>query len=246
MAISDKPEIIFKDQSILAVNKPAGISVIHDSHHPQIPSLKEQLEAEFGQLWVVHRLDRDTSGIMLFARDKNIHRWLNNQFQAREVIKRYYLLACGAFSWHKIQVKSPLRVNGDRQHRTIIDFREGKPAQTDFEILQAFDHAIFFVLAIPHSGYTHQIRAHLSSLNGYILNDPLYRPHPYPHNSIDTYNISPCKSWFSQNLPIQRLALHASEITFRHPSYQDSISIHAPYPGDFSQSLDWLKTTGQE
>ncbi len=245
MTWSASQDILYEDEAILAVNKCAGISVIHDRLRLDAPTLLEVLSAQFGRLWVVHRLDRETSGVMLFARTEQAHKHLNCQFQSRNVRKTYHLLACGGFPWQSIEVNAPLRINGDRQHRTIVDLQAGKPAQTNFEILQKYSHNLYFLSANPHSGYTHQIRVHLASLNGCILYERLYKPYPIPPQTTLPFDSKPCMEWISKVLPIRRLALHASEITFRHPLQNDIRQINARFPVDIEASISILKTTGQ-
>lgn len=245
MAEPEIGSVLLLDECILAVNKPAGSSVIHDSRRPEEVTFYDQMKSKYGPLWIVHRLDRDTSGVILFARNEQSHRFLNNQFQARTIKKTYHLLACGAFSWLEIEVDLPLHVNGDRRHRTIVDLSKGKPARTEFKVLQAYDHNIYYIQATPHSGYTHQIRAHLSSLNGAILFDRLYKPHPFHLTDIIPFNTSQSDAWVSQYFPIRRLALHASTIIFDHPNSGELITISAPFPEDFIQSLSNLNKTGQ-
>lgn len=238
-------DILYIDEELLAVIKPAGIPVIHDSHRPELVNLTQRLEVQFGKLWVLHRLDLDTSGVLLYARSAAAHRQLSHQFEARSVKKTYHLLACGVFRWRHIEADTPLRLNGDRSHRTVPDPLNGKPAKTEFSILQPFGRNLYLISASPYTGYTHQIRAHLSSLNGCILNDHLYRPHPFPPGATAPFDPTPCEEWAAQRLPIRRLALHASEIRFIHPSSQDEMVISAPFPGDFARSVEILNKTSQ-
>lgn len=221
------------------------MSVIHDSLHPDEIAFVDQMRAEYGPLWVVHRLDRETSGIILFARTAEAHRSLNQQFQERQVVKVYRMLACGAFTWETIVVDLPLVTDGDRRHRTLVDLKNGKPARTEFTVLDAFRKGLFFIQAEPKTGYTHQIRTHLTSLNGAILFDRLYKPHPFPTTDEKPFVLTESNFFAKRYLPINRLALHAVIITFKHPDNGKSISITAPFPGDFYETLGKLKTKGQ-
>ncbi len=239
------PAVLYSDDWILAVAKPAGVSVIHDSHRLEEGTLTQRLEGEFGKLFVVHRLDRETSGVLLYARNREAHRQLSSQFENRAVKKVYHLLACGQFEWKSTDVNLPLKVNGDRRHRTVIDTQAGKPASTRFSVIQSFGSGLNFLSASPSTGYTHQIRAHLSSLNACILFDRLYRPHPFPPGEILSFDHAPAEEYASRVLPIRRLALHASEIRFSHPIQGDERTINAPFPDDFKESLDILNKTGQ-
>jgi len=226
MDISQPSLVIFQDETIVVANKPAGLLTIQDGYQPDLPNLKIILEGYFGHLWTIHRLDRETSGLIIFARTATAHRNLNLQFQNRTVCKIYNALATGVPTWERIIVDLPLRVNGDRKHRTVIDDLKGKPASTEYGILRAFNGAVL-VEAIPKTGYTHQIRAHLTAIGHPILGDLLYNrdlvePHP--------------------NIEINRVALHALSIKFRHPLTECNIIFHAPYPVDFCIWLDMLRS----
>jgi 23S rRNA-/tRNA-specific pseudouridylate synthase len=128
------------------------------------------LEQEYGRLWIVHRLDRETSGVLLLARSAEAHRLLNTQFEQHLVSKIYHALVIGSPDWQKKTISLPLRPNGDRHHRTVVDRDKGKPAVTRLNVMERFDHYCL-VEAIPETGRTHQIRAHLSALGLYIMGD---------------------------------------------------------------------------
>ena len=112
--------ILHSDDSLIAVDKPAGILTVPGGFSPDTPDLKAILELEFGPLWVVHRLDKDTSGVLLFARNPNAHRLLNLQFDERKISKEYRAIVYGLPTWTDIDVNQPILVNGDRVHRSII------------------------------------------------------------------------------------------------------------------------------
>ena len=122
---------IWVDDSLLVVNKPAGIPCIPDGYDPNKPHLRALLEPYFGRLWIIHRLDRDTSGVMLMARTAGYHKELNQMFSNRQVKKEYHAIVEGLIQWPEKDVQTPLKADGDRMHRTIIDHHTGKPARTD-------------------------------------------------------------------------------------------------------------------
>ena len=126
--------ILYKDEAILVIDKPAGLLSLTDGYDRSLPHLTSLLAPRFGQLWIVHRLDRDTSGVLLLARSAEAHHDLNDQFRERRVEKVYQALVTPAPAWEMTTADFPLRKDGDRQHRTVVDPQRGKPALTDFEV----------------------------------------------------------------------------------------------------------------
>jgi len=215
-------DIIWSDENILAINKPSGLLTIPDGYHPQLPCAINLLQVTEGQLWVVHRLDKETSGLLLFARNAKAHRFLNGQFQNRQVQKIYHAIITGSPNWDRQEIRLPLKVDGDRKHRTRADLVGGKPAQTDLLVISSFP-GYSLVEAHPHTGYTHQIRAHLSAIGFPIISDPLYDKNSHVHAHI-----------------LSRLGLHAFQISFLQPDSTTLLALTAPYPDDFGEALTKL------
>jgi len=222
--------VLYSDESILVVNKPAGLLSVSDGYHRELPTIRSRLEPQWGRCWIVHRLDKDTSGVMIIARTPEAHRTLNRQFASREVRKVYHAICAGSPGEDEWQITFPLRINGDRNHRTVVDQDQGKPALTTIRVLRRMKYACL-VAALPHTGYTHQIRAHLSSSGFPILGDPLYRiPRTFtgPLPELSALPFFP------------RPALHAFQIHFLHPATGQSMEFTAPHPSDFQSLLDQL------
>ncbi len=216
-ADSLQPSILHIDDQLLVVSKPAGLLSIPDGYDPAKPHLRALLDPEYGRLWTVHRLDKDTSGVIVLARTASAHRHLNLQFANHQISKTYHALVSGRPEWDAITVDAPLRANVGRRKRTVVDFERGKPALTHFEVVERFE-AYTHMLAFPKTGRTHQIRVHLYHLGFPILSDPLYGPGK------------------KSNL-VPRLALHAHTIAFIHPATSDETSFTAEYPLDFAALL---------
>ncbi len=193
--------VVFMDENLVVVNKPAGLLSVPDGYNPSLPHIRSVLEPILGKLWMVHRLDKETSGLMVLARDAEAHRELNRQFREHEPIKHYLAQVAPMPSWNKISVDAPLKVNADRAHRTRVNFEKGKPAKTDFMVLRREGNWAELVCTL-HTGITHQIRAHLYHLGLGILGDPLYQPPEFKAASKPE---------------VGRMTLHASELTFNHP-----------------------------
>ena len=212
-------KIIFQDNQILVIDKPAGISVLPDGWDKDAPYLVQLLEVEFGRVWVVHRLDKITSGVMVFARDAESHRALSIQFETHEAEKTYHAILEGNPQWEEKTAKHPLRVDVGHKHRTMVDDKNGKSSETRFCILKRYQDAAL-VEAKPVTGRTHQVRVHAYALGHPLVGDNLY--------SGSETNI------------IARSALHALSLTIAHPHTNEIMTFSAEYPQDFATALELL------
>lgn len=235
--------VLFKDRDLLVINKPAGLLVLPDGYDPEAMHLKDMLIPEFGELWIVHRLDRQTSGVLLIARTAEAHRALNLQFENRQVTKVYHALVSGVPEWTRQTVELPLRADGDRRHRTVVDRHQGKDASTHFRVLERFgDYALIAVA--PRTGRTHQIRVHLAALEHPIVVDDLYGDGQglYLSQFKRSYNASGHKP---ERPLLDRLGLHAFSLDFAHPRRKRNMTFQVPYPKDFAAALLQLRKHSQ-
>jgi 23S rRNA-/tRNA-specific pseudouridylate synthase len=142
-------KILYRDEHILVVDKPAGLPVLPDGWEQDAPYLVKMLEEEFGnpstlpsvaghRIYIVHRLDKTTSGVMVFARDAETHRALNMQFEKHEAEKTYHAIVEGNPKWDEKVTKFPLRADVGRKHRTAVDDKNGKPSETRFRIIKRY------------------------------------------------------------------------------------------------------------
>jgi tRNA pseudouridine32 synthase / 23S rRNA pseudouridine746 synthase len=239
MEQSAEISMLYVDDSLLVINKPAGISTLPDGYHPSLPHIKSLLEQQFGRLWIVHRLDKETSGVLLLARSVVAHRSLNTQFERRLVNKAYHALVSGVPEWQEKTVNLPLRPNGDRQHRTVVDQVSGKPADTHFRVLERFiQHCL--LEAIPGTGRTHQIRAHLSAVGLYIIGDHLYKKPSGPLAELGIPRSQPVPDTLVNIF--QGMALHAISLEFSHPLTAERLKFTAPYPEALQAALTQLRS----
>lgn len=227
---TDYPNLaLYLDDSLLVVNKPAGLPTLVDGYQRDAPYLAGVLSQAYGRVWVVHRLDKDTSGVIVFARTAQAHRDLNTQFEQRRASKVYHALVTGLPDWDERTISLPLRPNGDRRHRTVVDPQNGKPALTELRLLERYG-GYALVEAIPHTGRTHQIRAHLTAAGHPLIADGLYQlPGEKPSGSVEDF------------APIDRLGLHARSLLITHPLTREELRFEAPYPQDFAQAMEQLR-----
>ncbi len=216
--------VLYISDAVLVIDKPAGLLSLPDGYDRSAPHVRRLLEPAYGRVWMVHRLDRETSGVLLLARTAEAHRALNIMFDTRQVQKIYHALVVGSSDWDERTVDLPLRVNVGHKHRTAVDPVQGKPAVTRLRVLERFaEYAL--LEAAPETGRTHQIRAHLAAIGHPVLADELYGDPPGD----------------DARLLMPRLALHARRLTIEHPLDHTSLTFEAPYPADFVQALERLR-----
>ncbi|AEE17549.1 RluA family pseudouridine synthase [Treponema brennaborense] len=222
--------VLYGDDSIVVLNKRSGLLVAADRYDPDAPRLDTAASDEFGKLYAVHRIDKDTSGIVIYARTAEAHRVLSLQFQNREVEKVYHALVNGRPAWQSLHVDLKLIPDGDARHRTVVNKREGKSAVTDFTLLGVCP-PYSWIEARPETGRTHQIRAHLAANGLGIVCDPLYSGNQKPVRLSEIK-----RSWNGdpddERPLLARLALHAYRLTVTHPETGERMTFTAPYQRD--------------
>jgi RluA family pseudouridine synthase len=243
-AMNTSATVLYSDDSILAVDKPSGLLAIPDRYDPDAPVLATTLRAAWGRLFVVHRIDKDTTGILVYARTEEAHRALNEAFATREVKKTYRAIVRGLPPWDETVCELPLRPDGDRQHRTVIDAHRGKESRTAFAVVQRYPARGAFggaclLEARPETGRTHQLRAHLGALGFPCLCDPLY-------GDGQAFLLSRIKRrWkgdeYEERPLLSRTALHALSAEFAHPVTGAPLRIEAPLPRDMAAVIKQLE-----
>ncbi len=211
-------DVLYVDSNILAVNKPSGLATISGGWEGDLSSLVKLLEAEYGRVWVVHRLDKVTSGLVIFARNAEVHRVLSLQFERHAISKIYHAIVDGTPTWDEHTARHPLSINVGHSHRTVVDDAHGKPSETTFHVLEHFT-GYALLAAIPATGRTHQVRVHAYALGFPLLGDTLYHA---PQTDL-----------------INRPALHARSLEFTFDN--KPFNLTAPYPADFTQVLEKLR-----
>ncbi len=225
-------DVLYEDAAILAVDKPAGLPV-HPSATYHKNTLTFLLRERFGQdaPQIAHRLDRETSGVLLCGRTAVAERALKNAFEKRRVTKRYLAIVRGVMPEDQGRIELPIDRAKEGLHilMEVTPATEGYSCVTRFRVVARSDRATLIALA-PESGRQHQLRVHLSALGFPIIGDKLYGPEgvePFldyiDHGMTDD---------LGRRLGHHRQALHAYELTFEHPSTGDGMTLQAPLPDD--------------
>ncbi len=206
---AEQPRLIHHDDQILLVEKPAGLLSVPGRGEDRADCLINRLRGAFPTVLLVHRLDMDTSGIMVFALTPHAQKHLGQQFERRQVKKAYVARLWGRLEPKEGRVDLPLIVDWPNRPRQKVDHAEGRPAQTDWRVIRASD-AETRVRLYPLTGRSHQLRVHMASLGHPILGDPLYATGPAADHP--------------------RLMLHAESLRLRHPDSNATMSFSAPPP----------------
>jgi len=224
-------QVIYEDAALAVLNKPAGL-VVHPAHGHEAGTLWNGLMARYPELatwpteegWpgLVHRLDRDTSGVLLVARTPEARDALRAQFKAAQVSKVYLALVIGRPEHERARIDSPIG-RDPRERKRLAVLEGGRQAITDYGVLEYLgDYTLLEVH--PLTGRTHQIRVHLAAIGHPVVGDRVYGPG-------------------RQKLRLRRLFLHAAELTFRHPVTGQEMTFNAPLPGELEEVLAELRRT---
>lgn len=227
-----KDLILFENDDLLVVNKPPFLSSLDDRDGTEINLLRlaKQYAAD---AQICHRLDKETSGALIIAKNPEAYRFISMQFEHREVKKVYHAVICGTHQFDELLVDLPILNLGNKN---VAISREGKAAETYFQSLIYYKHYTL-VECRPVTGRMHQIRIHLAAQRAAIAGDTMYGGHPVFLSEIKRgYRLGKDQ----EELPImKRFALHAKEVTFKiNP--ETEITVHAPYPKDFATLLKLL------
>lgn len=227
--------IVFEDENLIAVNKSPGISVGGDRWDESIERLDKQLQRDLtiSKIFTVHRIDKETSGLVIFAKDKETHKKLSVAFEKRNIGKTYITIVHGRTSWKETTCDLSLVPNGNKKHQTIIDKFRGKESITSFKCL--FSAGNYSVLEVkPQTGRIHQIRVHAAALGHTVVCDALYgKETPIKLSSFK-------RGWRGdpkEERPLlSRLALHAQELVL-----PDDRTFYAPLPKDMDSLIKQLE-----
>jgi 23S rRNA pseudouridine1911/1915/1917 synthase len=229
-------DVLFEDKHLLVLNKASGM-VVHPGAATEEDTLVHALLAHCeGDLsgiggverpGIVHRLDRETSGVMVVAKTDKAHRGLAEQFSARTLQKEYFALVAGVPALLSGSIRKAIGRNKQHRHKMAVTDAElgGRDAHTDWQVVESFGSLAALIRCTIHTGRTHQIRVHMKALGHIILGDEIYGWKP------------------DARLPLtpERVMLHAEHLVFTHPITGKVIDLHAPLPKDFEAQLTSLR-----
>ncbi len=234
--MNDAFPILYEDRSFLAISKPSGIVVnraesvkdptVQDwimRRHPEI--IHEQNQEFRSRFGIVHRIDKETSGILLIAKTPSAFVSLKQQFMDRDIQKVYFAIIHGQMPSREGVIEAPVdRLPWNKERFGIVP--GGKSAVTAYRVLESYG-SYQLIACYPKTGRTHQIRVHLKYLNRPILGDYLYAGRKTARND---------RSW------VPRVMLHASKLSFLHPESREQISLEAPMPDDMRNVLNRISS----
>jgi 23S rRNA pseudouridine955/2504/2580 synthase/23S rRNA pseudouridine1911/1915/1917 synthase len=234
-----KISVLHEDAAVLAVDKPAGLLTIPDRHDPLLPNLHKMLEARRSErLWVVHRLDRETSGVVLFARTDESHRQLSQLFQEGALGKFYVGLVNGRVEPEAGSIDAPIAEHPTVRGKMVVN-RRGKPSLTDYRVVEQWP--LFALVQFQlHTGRTHQLRVHMGYLGHPFVADSVYgNGKPFLLSSIKRGFTLSGKDEEERPL-LSRVALHAYRVVVPRED-GTMLDIEATLPKDITACVNQLR-----
>jgi 23S rRNA pseudouridine955/2504/2580 synthase/23S rRNA pseudouridine1911/1915/1917 synthase len=229
--------IIKEDEDLIAINKPAGLLTIPDREGKEI-SLKQILKEKYGNIFTVHRLDKETSGVVVFARHEQSHKQLSQAFEARETIKIYQGMVLGTPHQESSTINEPIAEHPSKRGLMTV-YKKGKESITEYKVLENFKIYSWMQFRIL-TGRTHQIRVHMKHLGHPIVCDPLYGDaKPVFISSIKRKNFKLSKEDETERPILSRLALHSWQLSFQLNA--KNYSLEAELPKDLRALLQQLR-----
>jgi 23S rRNA pseudouridine1911/1915/1917 synthase len=229
--------ILFEDKDLIALNKPSGLLSIPDREGKEV-SLKLMLQEKYERIFTVHRLDKDTSGLIIFAKNEGTHKYLSAQFEDRQTVKIYLGLVIGSPPQSKGTIDLPIAEHPVKKGMMVIN-RKGKESLTDYEVLENFSIYSWLKFRI-HTGRTHQIRVHMKELGHPIVADETYGDGKPVLLSSFKNKFKLSKNEEEERPILRRLALHAWQLKIKSPS-GSLLEFEAPIPKDLRATLQQLE-----
>ncbi len=230
-----KIQILLEDEDLILVNKPAQILTIPDRYDPDIPNIRDHLRSTGKEVFVVHRLDKGTSGVICFAKHADAHKNLSGQFEDRTVEKVYWAILEGNLRETEGSIKWPI-VRDKRIAGKMAIGAKGKEAVTHYKVTAQYHHFAFVEIRIE-TGRTHQIRVHCSALGHPVLADHMYgKRASFFLSEIKGKRYRKGKEEVERPL-LERPALHSRSLQLHHPKTGAPLVVEAPLPKDVKAVL---------
>jgi 23S rRNA pseudouridine1911/1915/1917 synthase len=242
-AAEAKPEdipldIIFEDADLIVLNKPPGL-VVHpaagNEEHTLVNALLHHCKGQLSGIGgvarpgIVHRLDKDTSGCLVAAKNDETHLGLSEQFSERSLDKTYLAIVCGVMARNTGEIRAAIARHPTHRKRMAVNEGEGREARTTYTVVQRFTAATLVEIQL-HTGRTHQIRVHFQHIGFPVAGDPTYAAKQTKKLTELTQYAPP------------RVMLHSQKLRFVHPRNKKSLTFEAPVPGDFSAAIKALRS----
>ncbi len=237
-----KPDIIYDDDHLIVANKPAGLLTIPDRSGNK-DNLLALLERRYGKVFIVHRLDRETSGIICFARNEAAHRHLSLQFEHHTTDKFYLALIDGVLHHDEGEIDKPIGEHPTISGKMAI-VHSGKPSLTFYRVLERFKR-FSLAEALIKTGRTHQIRVHFQSIGYPLAVDALYgRRAAFYLSEVKGKAYKSGKHTEDERPMMERTSLHSSRLRLDHPVTGERMEFRAELPKDFAAVLNQLRKWG--
>lgn len=232
-----KPEKIFENDDYIGFSKPSGLLAIPDRFNPEIPSLVAIARQSFPNIYVVHRLDKDTSGVICFAKNAAAHCYLSGCFAKHNITKEYQAIVAGTPLQKEGSLTMPMQADPARKGKMQV-CTKGKPTRTDYEVLESWKHFSLLKISL-FTGRTHQIRVHLSQIGHPVVCDPFYGDgQPFLLSSVKKkYKLSGHEEM--ERPLLDQLALHASRLAFTSEG-GEQIAMEAALPKGMTAMMKQL------
>jgi 23S rRNA pseudouridine955/2504/2580 synthase/23S rRNA pseudouridine1911/1915/1917 synthase len=228
--------LIFENDDFVVLNKPSGLLSIPDREGKEI-SLKKMLQKKYGEIFTIHRLDKGTSGLIVFAKNEATHKFLSQQFENRKTEKIYLGLVIGSLLNKKGTIDSPIMEHPVKRGLMVVN-RKGKESLTDFEVLEDFGIYSWTQFQI-HTGRTHQIRVHMKDIGHPVVCDELYGDGNPVFLSTIKHKFKLSKKEEQERPMLNRLALHSWQLKFSGPDGKE-YKFESPVPKDLKAILQQL------
>lgn len=232
-----KFDIVFENDEFVAVNKPAGLLSIPDREQTE-KSLKEYLTDKYGTIYTVHRLDKDTSGLIVYAKTEEAHKFLCKIFEERRARKFYLGVVLGSPAEKTMMIDAPIAEHGTRKGVMTVN-RNGKASQTSYEVIDSNRHYSLVSFEL-HTGRTHQIRVHCKEIGHPLACDPIYGDGKPVMLSAVKKDFKLSRHDETERPMINRLALHSYKLEFED-AHGKQIRLEAPAPKEFRALMQQLK-----